>query len=75
MFVKICRTNGLEILHECDSVTWNPYKIKDDPKQTKLNLCIIRKDGTQLIEDIDTEKTIGVYYMSETGATIDRKQW
>ena len=69
MFVKICRKDGIEIVYECKTVTWNPY----EPK--KINLCIDRMDGERVIYEIDINNTVGVYYMSDTGATIDSKRF
>jgi hypothetical protein len=74
MYVKVCKANGVEIIHECDTVTFNPHGIPEAPGHSKMCMLIDKKGGDRIIVDIDDSIT-GVYSMSDAGKTIDAKHF
>jgi hypothetical protein len=77
MFLKIIKKNGVEVIRECEAVCWNPLpSCIDESKQGKIVLNVTKKGGDVQVDlEYNYSDLIGVYYMSESGKTIDSKQF
>ena len=74
MIVKIIRGSEIQWRH-CKSALWVPSDVEKDPKLINANLAIDMITDERIVESIECVHPNAVYFMSDSGQTIDSMRW
>lgn len=74
MIVKIVRGSET-IWYNCESVKWVPRNISEDPKLSTAVLVIDMGKAGARMEEIECVHENIIYFMSDSGQTVDSFRW